>query len=80
MYVNIYKSDACSYTDHNFASLDEAKSYIGASGCLNFHVNERTGELFARVNGWIVTIKEEDMPDRGDGFVDMRYESGALKN
>lgn len=78
MYINVYKSDAYSYTDYNFKSLDDAKRCVGVTGCLNFQINECTEELFARANGWIVTVKEGDMPGEGEGFVDMRYESGVI--
>lgn len=74
MYINVYKADACSYMDYNFKQLDAAKEHIGVADCLNFQINECTGELFARANGWEITIKEGSMPDEGEGTVDMRQE------
>ena len=80
MYINVYKADAYSNTSYNFKGLDDAKEHIGVADCLNFQINGYTGELFACANGWEITIKEGEMPDEGEGFVDMRYESGAMGN
>lgn len=77
MYVNVYKASSYSYTEKNFSTLDEAKDFLNISDWPEFKEN-CSGELSAKVKGWSVTIKNEDMPHEGDGYVNMLEESGAL--
>lgn len=77
MYINVYKASAYSYTDRNFKTLEEAEAYLKIDKCPNFTTNS-SGLLVAKVNDWKISIMEGDMPNEGEGFVNMVYESGAL--
>lgn len=79
MYIKLYKANSSCYIDKNFGTLEQVQSYLNISECPNFKTN-RDGELEATVNDWSVTIKEGQMLDEGEGYVDMSRESGALDN
>ena len=78
MYINVFKASPYSYTERNFKTLEEAKSYLNVTETINFKTWECTGELIAKVNGWTIMVKEGLMPNQGEGYVDMTEESGVL--
>ena len=90
MYVNVYKAKPYSYVDRNFRTITEAMGYLHISEKelqsfihtlrLNFCEHEGTGEIYAMCKDWRITLIEGDMPNEGEGFVDMLYESGAMED
>ena len=78
MYFNCYKSEAYSYTDKNFATIEEVKEYLHVEN-ITFYVNN-CGELEAKIGKWRVTVKMEYMTSEGEGYVSMLEESGALES
>lgn len=82
MYINVYSPRSYSYINKNFQALEEAKDYLRLSRCPEFKTE--SGEYVARFedkygDSWKITIKEGNMPDEGEGYVDMLKESGALE-
>lgn len=77
MYFNCYKAEAYSYTDKNFATIEEVKKYLHCEN-LVFYPN-RCGELETKVDKWRITVKMGFMESEGEGYVSMLEESGALE-
>lgn len=77
MYVNVFIASASSYHEKNFATLSEVKAFLNVTELPDFNENP-FGGLSANIDGWNISIFDGDMPTAGDGYVDMRSESGAL--
>lgn len=81
MYVKLYKARSYSYIDKNFETLEDAKEFLNANEQpLAFHTNPYSHELCAEYDGWEIILKEGNMPDKGEGYVDMTEESGVLED
>lgn len=79
MYFNVYKAEAYSYIDRNFEKIDEVKKYLHVTtDCFKFKRCKSSGRLITKYNNYTITLNDGVMPDEGEGFVDMTYESGAL--
>lgn len=82
MYVNAYKAEAYSYTSLNFKNLEELKLHLKPTEPLIFVKSpicgEYGGQLIAMLRKWKITLENGDMPEKDEGYVDMRYESGAM--
>ena len=79
MYINVYKAEAYSYTDKNFQTIEEVKKYLKMDENEDFHFITELGALVATYGKWEITIKEGEIPNIEEGYVDMLEESGALE-
>ena len=77
MYINAFKANSYSYIEKNFASMEEAMQYLKTDS-LTFTRGQNGLGTIARHGNWQITTQPGEMPDEGDGFVDMAEESGAL--
>lgn len=79
MYFNVYKANAYNYTDYNFNTLKEVERKLHISKTISFTRDKYSKLLFAKYEGWTITLHDGIMPDKGAGFIDMIYESGATE-
>lgn len=79
MYINIYKASTYSYIDKNVRTEKELIQYLNLRKhqVLKFLLDFRNNSQ-CQINGWKIEKRDGDMPDGGEGYVDMFEESGAL--